>query len=925
MIIVIIFLILASVIFFFIKIDNTLLRSILPSITMSPIKVAQTTTEIPIDCVVSAWSNWSNCSANCSGGIQERTRSIITMPKGNGISCPVLKETRACNTDACPVDCQVSDWSNWSNCTENCGGGVQERTRNIITMPRGNGISCPVLKETRACNTDACPVLKETKVAQTTEEIPIDCVVSDWSNWSNCSVNCGGGTQERTRSIITMPRGNGVSCPVLKETIACNTDVCPVDCKVSNWSNWSNCTENCDGGTQERTRSIITMPRGNGTSCPLLKETIACNTDVCPVDCNVSDWSNWSNCSVSCGSGWQERERNIITQPKGTGTKCPELTDTRACNTNVCPVDCKVSDWSNWSNCSVNCGGGTQERTRTVITAQKGTGIACPELKDTRACNTDVCPVDCKVSDWSNWSNCSVNCGGGTQERTRTVITAQKGTGISCPELRDTRVCNTDVCPVDCVVSDWSNWSNCSVSCGGGTQERTRSIITMPKGNGIACPILKDTRACNTDVCPVNCVVGEWSNWGTCTKSCGGGLQERTRSIITQPQGNGTSCPEVRQTRECNTDVCPVDCQVSDWANWSACPTPCGGTQERRRSIITQPKGTGNQCPELTEIKKCVECPLYEFTSHTFTTAGKFGPFGPTLVEVRTAYSGVYWAQNNEFLNMTTQGIQLWKVPKSGTYKIRAKGAGGGGQYTWSFNFSRGRDIEVTVSLTRGEIIYILVGQVARMGLYGCAGGGGGTFVVKGDMSNPNPILVAGGGGGLGDKKSYNYGIDLNSRSDAAPLNTTNGNDGCGLNTYGQWYFNYGVGGRNGNGGENTGNATGGAGLLGDASTKATYYTLVDANTTAKSFKNGGTGANPTSRTSASYGGFGGGGAAENGGMGGGGGGYSGGGAGGMIGDPYGTLWAHLNGGGGGSYGIKDSIDYGATNTGYGSVTITLI
>jgi hypothetical protein len=316
--------------------------------------------------------------------------------------------------------------------------------------------------------------------------------------------------------------------------------------------------------------------------------------------------------------------------------------------------------------------------------------------------------------------------------------------------------------------------------------------------------------------------------------------------------------------------------------------------------------------------------PLYTFTTHTFTTAGKIGPIGPTLAEVRQAYSGVTWAQNNAYLNMTTQGIQKWKVPKSGTYKIRAKGAGSGddGQRPVDY-LSKGRDIEVTLSLQVGEVISILVGQVAKWGSNHSKGGSGGTFVVRGDISNPNPILVAGGGGGLGYHKNFNFDVNLNSRSDAAPLNTINGNNGCGSNTFYIWYYNYAIGGQNGGGGENSGWASGGSGLLENASSKQTYYTLVSADTTAKSFKNGGTGADPLSNGT-SKGGFGGGGAADGGLMGGGGGGYSGGGAGGVTGSLDGDF-AYLNGGGGGSYGITGSIDYGATNKGDGSVTITLI
>lgn len=46
----------------------------------------------PVDCVVSAWSEWSVCS----GSKQSRTRTIITPASGGGTPCPILEETQAC-------------------------------------------------------------------------------------------------------------------------------------------------------------------------------------------------------------------------------------------------------------------------------------------------------------------------------------------------------------------------------------------------------------------------------------------------------------------------------------------------------------------------------------------------------------------------------------------------------------------------------------------------------------------------------------------------------------------------------------------------------------------------------------------------------------------------------------------------------------
>lgn len=63
---------------------------------------------------------------------------------------------------------------------------------------------------------------------------------------------------------------------------------------------------------------------------------------------------------------------------------------------------------------------------------------------------------------------------------------------------------NTCSTPVDCIVSEWSEWSDCSAACGGGTQTRTRTVVTPPSGGGVACPELEESRSCNEDPCTTN-------------------------------------------------------------------------------------------------------------------------------------------------------------------------------------------------------------------------------------------------------------------------------------------------------------------------------------------------------------------------------------------------------------------------------------
>gem|GEM_PF-6335867 len=96
---------------------------------------------------------------------------------------------------------------------------------------------------------------------------------------------------------------------------------------------------------------------------------------------------------------------------------------------------------------------------------------------------------------------------------------------------------------VDC---KW-HWSDCSVTCGGGTKNVV--VDTPAQNGGKACPT--DSELCNTQSCPIN---GGWSDWGDCSVTCGGGTQTRT-CTNPSPQFGGSSCEGLSE-RTCNTSAC---------------------------------------------------------------------------------------------------------------------------------------------------------------------------------------------------------------------------------------------------------------------------------------------------------------------------------------------------------------------------------
>jgi hypothetical protein len=265
---------------------------------------------------------------------------------------------------------------------------------------------------------------------------------------------------------------------------------------------------------------------------------------------------------------------------------------------------------------------------------------------------------------------------------------------------------------------------------------------------------------------------------------------------------------------------------------------------------------------------------LYSFDSFTFNNASATGKSGPSLSSLLSSYntSAYPWLNNINYFN-ATGGIQLWTVPKTGTYRITAAGAvGGRGRYVTDVG-GQGAIMQGDFNLSFGQKIKILVGQGGNTGgsVFVSGNGGGGTFVVNntvGVASTSNILVIAGGGGG-----NYENGGSVAGNGNAKTSDPAGG-------------------------GATGGNGSGGGGFLTDGGISP--YS-------GKSFLNGGTGGDYVSGN-AYEGSFGGGSASRSANLEpGGGGGYSGGGS----------------GAGGSSINNGTNQSNSVRNTGHGYVIIT--
>jgi len=186
----------------------------------------------------------------------------------------------------------------------------------------------------------------------------VDCDVANWVD-GKCSVECDdscpdrpdpsqvyecGGWQKLRRSVVVGPPDVcGLRCPAQERDSKCNQKRCPVDCGMSEWSGFSKCTAECEGGVRTQTRQVLRRPVNGGLECNTNTEVQACNTMSCDRDCHLASWTPWAPCSVACGTGFQTRRKHVLIPTRGYG-KCPkesspERLAEQECNTQTCIGD----------------------------------------------------------------------------------------------------------------------------------------------------------------------------------------------------------------------------------------------------------------------------------------------------------------------------------------------------------------------------------------------------------------------------------------------------------------------------------------------------------------------------------------------------------------------------------------------------------
>ena len=295
---------------------------------------------------------------------------------------------------------------------------------------------------------------------------------------------------------------------------------CPGECVHSEWTEWSSChsvgsnldiciwlqssmscflqDECVESGVQKRNRTLL-RTSSSGQKC---SESTNRESRACAEACFFRyEWSltAWSSCQPvgdsSCGEGRRRR-----------GVKCTRLRDGRSVKESLCPakdrpkeletwcptdcpVDCEVSPWTHWDLSSCKCGRQASQMTRKrfVSTEASPSGRPCPPvMEETKPCPSRPCYQLMESSSFCDLQGAS--CGVGTMRHNLTCL--RVGTALTDSSSEDMSRCqerpfgsySDDVCfiscPTDCVLSDWTSWSECQGPCVGTKTSEIFSLST---------------------------------------------------------------------------------------------------------------------------------------------------------------------------------------------------------------------------------------------------------------------------------------------------------------------------------------------------------------------------------------------------------------------------------------------------------------
>ncbi|MBX3020935.1 MAG: thrombospondin type-1 domain-containing protein [Bdellovibrionales bacterium] len=178
-----------------------------------------------------------------------------------------------------------------------------------------------------------------------------------------------------------------------------------------------------------------------------------------------------------------------------------------------------------------------------------------------------------------DYGMCSKPCGGGSQIAPTECRRTSDGVTVSDSYCNGTRPTGVRSCQMQACTSSTYSWNigdygTCSKTCGGGTKARTVLCQNNSSGTTVAdsfcsSPKPATSATCNTDVCGGTATYAWDVKPGACSVQCGGGTATDT---VTCKKSDGSTvadsfcpAPKPSTTRTCGEETCPPTPYTYAW------------------------------------------------------------------------------------------------------------------------------------------------------------------------------------------------------------------------------------------------------------------------------------------------------------------------------------------------------------------------